>query len=167
VVKLLLSDPRVNPSAGNQAPIRIAIKHNKVRTVKVLLEDRRVAVRCGYASVSRSPKVVSLMLLRHEFRSQLKSESKDMIIFIKYNIQIDCRSVITDIEAIESKRQDLLGAHLVPDLSRLCLEYVPDLFCHEKQSEPKLWQNELEAIQQSGIPWPLCHTFRFTSLSTL
>jgi hypothetical protein len=43
---------------------------------------------------------------------------------------LDCSSVVAEIEKIESQRKALFDTYLLSDLSVLCLDYVPDLFCH-------------------------------------
>jgi hypothetical protein len=53
--------------------------------------------------------------------------------------------VVADIEKIELQHKALLNHHLVSDVSNLCLESVPDLFCHFDNAP---------SLVQSGNPFP-------------
>jgi hypothetical protein len=132
VVKLLLADERVDPSVRNQASILIAISHDSVEIAKLLLSDRRVIPPLfsdlDYCSSPPSPAMLSLLLLRRSFRLdfQLLLQTPSEL-----DYPFDCCGIVADIEKIEAQRKASLDAHLlVSDLSALCLEYVPDLFCH-------------------------------------
>jgi ankyrin repeat protein len=129
VVKLLLADPRVDPTAKDQFVIRSAIKYHKGEVLKVLLADQRVLPPSLSNYSSCSPVTIALLLLRQSPRHEIRQ------LYIKNTNKFDCASVLAEIEKIESQRKALLDAHLlVSDLSALCLEYVPDLFCHLSSS---------------------------------
>jgi hypothetical protein len=145
LLKILLSDPRVDPSADNQHLIRLACRKGRVEVVKVLLADQRVdpladnqssiydASERGHADVVKvlladqrvdiseiyqpsSPQVLAFFSLRRSYRLELELSTLG--------------SVVADLDQIESQRKALLDDHLLSDLSSLCLEYVPDFFCH-------------------------------------
>jgi hypothetical protein len=183
IVKLLLADVRVNPSAQEQLPIRLASEYGHFPVVQLLLADSRVdptmefqtpirlaSENCWYDVVNLllcDPRVlpsvnlsiqsleysysIALFALRRSIRLDLmKLRDKDSQWFSSMN----CGSIVAEIEEqIESQRQSLLNHHLLPDLSNLCLEYVPDLFCHQLEKVTSL----LEAHQ----------LFSFSNLSSL
>ena len=68
VVKMLLKDPRIDPSAYNKEAIRVALRNERLEVVKLLLQDPRVdpsakdneAIR--YASDNGQLEVVKLLL---------------------------------------------------------------------------------------------------------
>jgi hypothetical protein len=132
VVKLLLADKRVDPSANNQCPIRVACKCNRIEVVKLLLSDQRVDI--SELPEPSYPLVSSLCLLRRSLRNRVRLQRNETSASHKQqDLGTQDRllsSVITDIEKIASWRTALLNAHLLSDLSSLCLDYVPDLFCY-------------------------------------
>ena len=101
-VKLLLQDPRVNPSDKDNKAIRLASKYGRIEVVKLLLQDTRVdpsdinnyAIR--WASAMGYVEVVKLLLLdprfdpsylniRYGFISACQKGNIDMIkILIQY-----------------------------------------------------------------------------------
>jgi ankyrin repeat protein len=130
VVKLLLADPRVDPSAQHQYSIHWASSQGHAEVVKLLLADQRVDIS-GLSCPSDL--VLVLFLLRRSFRLGLKPTDFDR--------NSHLRSVLADIEKVEAQRKALLDAHLISDLSSLCLEYVPDLFCHLDTPLSSLFDN--------------------------
>jgi hypothetical protein len=119
-VKVLLADQRVDPSADDQYSIRKASQYGHSEVVKLLLADQRVDI--SLLPLPSFPQVLALFLLRRSYRIALKPSD--------FEQQPGLRPLVADIEKIESQRKSLLDAHLISDLSSLCLEYVPDLFCH-------------------------------------
>jgi hypothetical protein len=127
IIKFLLADERVDPSINDQHLIRSALSGQgfflrvpRLDSVVVLLSDPRVTVPTDELRDDR-PILMALMLLRRSFRQNISFDP---------NLSSEFKSLITEIESIESKRRSLLGAHLIPDLVGLCLDYVPDLFSH-------------------------------------
>jgi hypothetical protein len=117
-VRLLLADKRVDPS--DRLSIRFASDKGHAGVVKLLLADQRVDI--SPLPLPSSPQVLVLFLLRRSYRLALKPTD--------FEQQPGLPSFVADIEKIESQRKSLLDAHLISDLSSLCLEYVPDLVCH-------------------------------------
>jgi ankyrin repeat protein len=124
-LRLLLADGRVDPSVNDQHFIREALGSRRfwssdthLDSIVVLLSDPRVVVPTDLLKPDR-PILTALMLLRRSFRQNLSQDS---------NRTPQFQSLITEIESVESQRQSLLGAHLIPDLVGICLDYVPDLF---------------------------------------
>jgi hypothetical protein len=151
VVKLLLADKRVDPSADDQYPIRSATGQAHTELVKLLLADQRVALPSSWPLSKVSPDVFPLFLLRRSIRRKLTKS--------KQQNQPDCdfTSVVTNIKQIEAQRKALLEQYLIPDLSKLCLNYVPHLFCHLDAEISTL-------IDESDSEFP---RFSFSCLSTL
>jgi hypothetical protein len=121
IVKLLLADKRVDPSVDNQFPIRKACEREKeyVEVVKLLLAHQRVDI--FGLPVPSSSDILALFLLRRLYRLQTEIQEPTLL---------EHCPVLADIQKIESQRKALLDYHLLSDLSHLCLEYVPDFFCH-------------------------------------
>jgi hypothetical protein len=105
--------------------------------------------------------VLSLFVLRRSFRLDLQLlEGKNPNLFCTFG----CRSVLADVEKIEAQRKAFLDGHLlVSDLSALCLEYVPDLFCH-LDDEPEL-SSSIDPKSNAEFLFPL--HFSLSTLSTL
>jgi ankyrin repeat protein len=154
IVQLLLADSRVDPSASDQLPLGYACRRGHVEVVKVLLADQRVdpsvqdqqAIRMatlkGHTEVVRllladqrvnptgldlscSPEL-ALCLLRRSFRLEISKQLSPQL----RDFQSILLAFIAEIEKIDSQRKALLDNYLPSDLSLLCLDYVPDLFCH-------------------------------------
>jgi ankyrin repeat protein len=157
VVKLLLTDERVDPSFDANPAIRQAIANECVSTAKASLSDIPVSPSffSTFAWYPPSPELLALLFLRRLFRLEfllLLQKQPDLH-------QVDCRSFIADIEKLDSQRKAWLDAHLlVSDLSALCLEYVPDLFCHLDTPVSSLIDPNYDA------KFPL---FSFSNLSSL
>jgi hypothetical protein len=84
------------------------------------MADPRVTLPLTYTLPSPlAPPLLGLLLLRSQYRRE----------FINQPNASEC-PLIQNIEKIEQHRKDSLAVHLVSDLVNLCLEYVPDLFCH-------------------------------------
>jgi hypothetical protein len=153
IVKLLLADPRVDPSTHDQWPIRVASDNGRADVVKLLL-DQRVDISGGL-SLPSSPQMSALFSLRRSHRlTRLPAD---------FDRTPDLRSVLSDIEKIEARRKALLDDYLLlSDLSHLCLEYVPDLFCHLDAPLSSL----VDSINDNNNPNPFPR-FSFGCLSTL
>jgi hypothetical protein len=121
VVKLLLADQRVDPSANNQKVLLVALEKGHANVVKFLLSDQRVDISRLFPS---SSEVLALFLLRQASRLEPITKASAL------NNFPDSFSFLADIEQMESQRKALLDAHLLSDLSDLCLAFIPDLFCH-------------------------------------
>jgi hypothetical protein len=144
VVELLLKDPRVDPSVDDHVALKYASEYGHVDVVKLMLADQRVVISVSSLlstlPSSTRPEILSLFLLRRSFRSQLYVHP----------------SVLADIEKIESQRKAFLDVYLLSELSSLCLDYVPDLFCHVSQI------SSLMASSKTRYP-----VFSLASLSSL
>jgi hypothetical protein len=152
VVRLLLADERVDPSSGEQYAIRKAVQNGHVEVVKLLLSDQRVITTTSEAA-SFHPAILPFMLLRRSFRLHLIANQHDPELSLVGSGWNSIKPLLAEIEQIESQRKVLLDFHLLPELTRLCLDYVPDLVCsHEKK------------ISDSNC---VDGHFAFTSLSTL
>jgi ankyrin repeat protein len=121
IVSLLLADDRVDPSVANQTPVRNALHPKspllpRLDVVISLLSDRRVMVPLEEQTTDR-PILTALMLLRRQFRQDLSQDSLRARPF---------RSLLAKVKSIEAKRFAQLETHLIS----VCLDYVPDLFCH-------------------------------------
>jgi ankyrin repeat protein len=152
VVKLLLADQRVDPSADNHYAIRWASAYGHADVVKVLLSDQRVDIS-GLPD-SYSPQVLALFSLRRSYRLELERKQQS-----PNSVSALC-SVLADLKRVESQRKALLDDHLVSDLSNLCLEYVPDFFCHFDGKVSSL----VDSNSDSDNKFP---RFSFGNLSTL
>jgi hypothetical protein len=152
LVKLLLSDPRVDPSARDQFAIFRASRNDHADVVKVLLSDERVDI--SGLSAPSSPEVLALFCLRGSYRLELerKQQSPDSLSVLS--------SVVADLEKVEPQRKALLDDHLLSDLSSLCLEYVPDFFCHFDGKVSSL----VDSNSDNTLKFP---RFSFGHLSTL
>jgi hypothetical protein len=148
LVKLLLADKRVDPSVRNQAAITSACQFDCVEVAKLLLADQRVDI--SRLPCPSSSQIAALFSLRRSFRLQLQRD---------LNSHSDLRSVLADVAKIEAQRKALLDDHLLSDLSNLCLDYVPDLFCHLDAPI-----SSLVLITDNSDPFP---RFSFGCLSTL
>jgi ankyrin repeat protein len=124
MLKVLLSHPRVNPSIDNQLLIRMALGSNRTTTevVKLLLADQRVSLSGLRLDQLPHPHTFALLALRLTFRKNVTSQNLPLT--------SDHTTVIQHIDQIDKERKSWLDDYLVSDLSSLCLEYVPDLFCH-------------------------------------
>jgi hypothetical protein len=123
IIKLFLADERVDPSVNDQSLIRSCLRSFfdlRLDSVVVLLSDSRVQVPTKELRHDR-PILTALMLLRRSFRQGFSRSP---------NLTPQFKSLITEIDSIESERRTFLDVHLIPDLVGICLEYVPDLFCH-------------------------------------
>jgi hypothetical protein len=178
VVKVLLADKRVDPSAEKQSSIWSASENGHSEVVKLLLADKRVdpsqlqlssfwlkdseviklllsdqRVTASTLPYQPPPAVVALFCLRRSFRLKVFDQTSSLISLPSF------QSVLADIDKIESQRKALFDVHLlVSDLSSLCLEYVPDLFCHLDVPLSSL------IISSDNNPFP---RFSFAHLSTL
>jgi hypothetical protein len=116
VVKLLLADPRVDPSAGNQYAIVWATENSHLQVVKLLLDDQRVDVTTVPLLLPSSPEILALFSLRRVFRSNVLENKQ------QYQYKPDFLSLLVGIEEVESQRKSLLDAHLlVSDVSLICV----------------------------------------------
>jgi hypothetical protein len=162
VVKLLLSDKRIDPSSNTQDSVHIACLRGHLEVVNLLLADQRVVAPSLskrsrlFCSSPLHPGVISFFFLRRSSLLEVKLlEQQHRDWFDKF----DCGSVIADIEKIEEQRKALLNDHLlVSDLASLCLEYVPDLFCHLNVQTSRM----LVCKDEKYLP-----CFSFANLSTL
>jgi hypothetical protein len=178
-LKLLLANDRIDPSAQYQEAIRLASASGHTEVVKLLMCDKRVdpslavilASTKGHADVMKllladqradisgllpsSPLVLSLFFLRRSFRLQVPAKRKTLKSYFP-----DFPSVLVEIEQIEAQRKAFVDAYLSFDLSlsKLCLDYVPDLFCHIDESLSSLM------VPHSNSSFP---HFSLTHLSTL
>jgi hypothetical protein len=150
VVKLLLTDTRVDTSAFAQQAILWASQKGHADVVKLLLSDQRVDL--SRLRIPSSPEVLALFSLRRSYRLFLERKQRATDSFPAL------RSVVADLNQIESQRKALLDDHLVSDLSNLCLEYVPDLFCH--------FDGKVSSLVDSNSDCKLPR-FSFGNLSTL
>jgi hypothetical protein len=156
IVKLLLTDKRVDPVAHNQYAIRWSCANAFAQVVKLLLADQRVSISGLACPPSYNPEVLALCLLRRSYRREvLEAKPKPQALQVR-----SVPFIVADIEKIESQRKALLNAHLVSDLSDLCLAYVPDLFYHLDGKISLLF----ETNRKAGTRFP---RFSFDSLSTL
>jgi hypothetical protein len=155
LVKLLLTDNRIDPSVDDQLPIRRASWQGHPEVVKLLLADKRVdpsaedQYAIQFASENGHVEVVKLLLadqrvdidnspcpspfIYPEILSLFllrQSYRREVIEAKLHHSHPTLSFVVADIEKIESQRKALLDDHLVSDLSHLCLSYVPDFFCH-------------------------------------
>jgi hypothetical protein len=177
IVKMLLADPRVDPSAYDNQSVRYCSGNGQSELVQLLLADQRVVPPLFFSSTitssspftsilpsnfnafsfdSFTPAIQALFFLRRlcrlEFRQCLDKQQLGSQTFSQLSTY---RFVVAHIEKIESQRKALLDAQLlVSDLSALCLEYVPDLFCHDA--------SVLDLTDVSKFP-----RFSFACLSTL
>jgi ankyrin repeat protein len=156
VVKLLLTDPRVDPSVSNQYPL-VTAKNDHPDVVKILLADQRVCIPISPLFTWPFSLSFALFVLRRSFRVAFRAASDTTDTH-----QAIFRSVAANVEALDSERKFLLDAHLLSDLSSLCLDYVPDLFCHLNKSISSLTDPDSDDIHRYMIP-----LFTFDSLSTL
>jgi hypothetical protein len=69
--------------------------------------------------------VLALHVLRRSTRRKALA-NEDNVLTVRPALRI----ALDDIENIEAQRKALLDVLLLSDLSNLCLDYVPDLFCH-------------------------------------
>jgi hypothetical protein len=129
VVDLLLADDRLDPSENGQAALTATLSNNSWYALKRLLADQRVdEIGNPFASEANWIRIYgadacSLFLLRKKRRD--RSLLPDAIANDE-----KVQKTIIHIDKIEAQRKGWLSAHLIPDLVDLCLEYVPDLFCH-------------------------------------
>jgi hypothetical protein len=129
VVKLLLADQRVDPSE-DPSVLSQAMKDGFVEVVKLLLSDERVLLPSPPSSYFSSltsfssVDILALVLLRQSIRLEFLKE-KHRLLYTRSG----CSSVLVDLKQIEAQRKVLFDAHLLSDLSLVCLAYVPDFFC--------------------------------------
>jgi ankyrin repeat protein len=156
IVKLLLADERIDVSADSEFALQEASRCDYVEVARLLLSDRRVdplsvSQLTSYAHLNRV--ILSLHLLRRSVRIDFQTQAST------FTDELDYTLFVADIEKIESQRKALLDAQLlVSDLSALCLEYVPDLFCHLDVENSSL----IDPNSNSKFP-----RFSFSSLSSL
>jgi hypothetical protein len=154
IVKLLLADKRVDPSADDQYPIRSVSVKGHFEVAQLLLADQRVALSSSWPTSKVPLDLFSLLLLRRSFRLDLtESKQQDPV----SQPDFDLTSVVANIEEIELQRKALLEQYLIPDLSKLCLDYVPDLFYHLDAKISTLIGESISEVPR----------FSFSCLSTL
>jgi hypothetical protein len=83
----------------------------------------------------------ALLKLRRSVRISILKENKE-----------SKDQVVQEIEAVDTQRRDFLDLHLLPDLSKICLEYVPDFFCHSDDLGAILFHDGSDEGSRDAFP---------------
>jgi hypothetical protein len=123
-VKAILSDKRANPPGDI---LDISLQRDS-RVVKSVLSDDRVQVASAnilQALILENRFSFQLLLLRRSVLTQVSSSDPDL-----KEPKATFNDLIARIQRLNTFRLKRLSKFVCGDVARLCLDFVPDLYCH-------------------------------------